>query len=100
MEVNESISGRMDMLSSINTALQNVSAKPTDSMPYRISDLFPRNWEDSNEKGKFRSFMSDLHLWMQAWSKSRRKMFVSVETTDKFECSTIAFDCSDEEFRC
>ena len=40
-EVNESTSGRMDMLNSINTALQSVSAKPTDSKPYRISDLFP-----------------------------------------------------------
>ena len=31
--------------------------------------------------------------------KSRRKMLVSVESTDKFESSTIVFDCSDEEFR-
>ena len=67
-EVNEAISGRMDMLNSINTALQNVSARPAESKPYRISDLIPRNWEGSNEKGEFRSFMSDLHLWMQAWS--------------------------------
>ena len=51
VEVNESTSGSMDMLNSINTALQNVSAKPTDSKPYRISDLLPRNWEGSNEKG-------------------------------------------------
>ena len=29
---------RIDMLNSINTALQNVSMKPTDSKPYRISD--------------------------------------------------------------
>ena len=26
-------------------------------------------------------------------------MLVSVESTDKFDSSTIAFDCSDEEFR-
>ena len=38
-ELNESISGRMIMLNSINTVLQNVSAKPIDSKPYRISDL-------------------------------------------------------------
>ena len=72
-EVNESISGRMDMLNSISTSLQNVSAKPTDSKPFRISDLLPRNWKCSNEKGKFRSFMSDLHLWMQAWSNQGEK---------------------------
>ena len=38
-EVNEAISGRMDMLNSINAALQNVSARPAESKPYRISDL-------------------------------------------------------------
>ena len=67
-EMNETVNGRMDMLNSINTALQNVSTKTTDFKPYRISDLIPRNWEGSNEKGEFRSFMSDLNLWMQAWS--------------------------------
>ena len=53
-EVNDAISGRMD----INAALQNVSARPAESKPYRISVLIPRNWEGSNEKGEFRSFMS------------------------------------------
>ena len=97
VEGNESTSGRVDMLSSINTALQNVTAKPTDSKPCRISDLLPRNWEGSNEKGKFRTFMSDLHLWMQAWSDQEEKKLLSVESTDKFD--TIAFDGSDDEFR-
>ena len=92
MEENEPISGRMDMLNSINAALLNVSAKPSDSKPYRISDLLPRNWKGSNEKGEFRRFMSDLHLWMQAWSNQGEKMLVSVESTDKFDSSTIAFD--------
>ena len=67
-EVNDTIIGRMDMLNSSNTALQNVSARPAEIKPYRISDLVPRNWEGNNEKGEFRSFTSDLHLWMQAWS--------------------------------
>ena len=31
--------------------------------------------------------------------KSRRKKLVSVESTDKFDSSAIAFDCSDEELR-
>ena len=68
-EVNEAISGRMDMMNSISAALQRImTAKPAESKPYRINDLIPRNWEGCNEKGEFRSFMSDLHLWMQAWS--------------------------------
>ena len=50
-EMSEKINGRMDMLNSINTALQNVSTKSADSRPYRISDLIPRNWKGSNEKG-------------------------------------------------
>ena len=78
--VNEVISGRMDMLNSTNTALQNVSARPAESKPCRISDLLPRNWEGSNEKGEFRSFMSDLHLWMQAWSDQGEQMLVRVES--------------------
>ena len=61
-EVNKAISGRMDMMNSISIALQKVSAKPAESKPYRISDLLPRNREGSNEKGEFRSFMSDFHL--------------------------------------
>ena len=78
-EVNEAIKGRMDMSNSIITALQNVSARPAESKPYRISDLIPRNWEGSNEKGELRSFMSDLHMWMQAWSDQGEQMLARVE---------------------
>ena len=98
-EVNETISGRMDMLNSINAARQNVSARTAESKPYWISELFPRNCEGSNEKGEFRSFMSDLHLWMQAWSNQGEKMLASVESIYNFDNSAIAFDCSDEDFR-
>ena len=48
-EVNETVNGRIAMLSSVNTALHNVSAKPSASKPYRSSDLIPRNWEGSND---------------------------------------------------
>ena len=61
-EMNETVSGRIDMLNSINTALQKVSSKPLVSEPYRISDLIPRNWEGSNAKGQLRHFVSGLHL--------------------------------------
>ena len=98
-EVNDTISGRMDMLNSINTALQNVSARRAETKPYRISDLIPRNWESSNESGEFRSFMSDLHLWMQASSDQGEKMLAIVEGTDKLDNNAIAIDCSDDEFR-
>ena len=43
--------------------------------------------------------MSDLHLWMQARSNQGERMLVSVESSDKFDNDTIAFDCSNEEFR-
>ena len=91
-ELNETVSGRIDMLRSINTTLQKVSAKPTVSKPYRIS-------EGSNDTEYFRHFMSDLHLWMQAWSDEGETVLVSVESTDKFDNSTVAVDCSDEEYR-
>ena len=98
-EVNEAISGRMDMMNSISAALQRMTAKPAESKPYRISDLIPRNWEGGNEKGEFRSFMSDLHLWMQAWSDQGEQMLAMVESIDRFDNNVMAFDCSDEEFR-
>ena len=98
-EVNAALSGRMDMLNSINGALQNVSARPAESKPYRISDLIQRNWEGSNEKGELRSFMSDLHLWMHVWSDQGEQMFARVESIDKFDKNVIAFDCPDEDFR-
>ena len=83
-EVNDAISG------SINKALHNVSARPAENKPYRISDLIPRNWEGNNEQGEFRSFMSDLHLWMQAWSNEGEKMLAIVEGVDKLDHSAIA----------
>ena len=43
VEVSETVNDRMDMLNCINTALQNVSARSTASLPYAISDLIPRN---------------------------------------------------------
>ena len=49
-EKNETVNGRMDMLNSINTALQNVSTKTTDFKPHRISDLIPRNWKAAMKK--------------------------------------------------
>ena len=90
------VSGRVDILNSINTALQNVSAKSTASKPSRISDFIPRNWEGSNDKKQFRNFLSDLHLWMQAWSDEGEIMLVSVESTDRFDNSTLAVSCPDE----
>ena len=41
-EVNEAISGRMDMMNSISAALQRMTAKPAESKPYRISDLITK----------------------------------------------------------
>ena len=98
-EMNETVNGRMDMLNSINTALQNVSTKTTDSKPYRISDLIPRNWEGSNEKGEFRSFRSDSHLWMQAWSDQGERILARVESVDKVDRATLAVDCTEADFR-
>ena len=85
LEMNEKINSRMDMLNSISTAIQNVSMKTNDSKPYRISDLIPRNWEGNNEKGEFRSFMSDLHLWMQAWSDQGERFLTRVESVEKID---------------
>ena len=99
-EVNEASSGRMDMLSIINTALQNVSVKPAESKPYRISDLFFRETGKTAMKREIsEAFMSDLHLWTQAWSDQGEQMLARAESVDRLDNNVIAFDCSDEEFR-
>ena len=43
--------------------------------------------------------MSDLHLWMQAWSDQGEKMIAIVEGVDELDNTAIAFDCPAEEFR-
>ena len=50
-EMNETVNVSIDMLGSLSTALQKVSGKPNRSKPYRVSDLIPRIWEGSNDKG-------------------------------------------------
>ena len=40
----------------------------TTAKPYRISDLIPKSWDSSHDKGQFRNFIAKLHLWMQTWS--------------------------------
>ena len=82
------------MLNSSNSALRNVTVKPAPAKPCRIRDLTPRNGRGSNVKGEFRYFMSDLHLWMQAWSDEGETMHVSVGSFDTLDTSTLPIDCT------
>ena len=91
-ELNEAVNGRLDVLSGIATAMHRTSAHP-DPEPHRISDFVPRNWECSNDKGELRHFLSDLPLWMQAWSDNGEALLVNVESTDKFDINTLAVNC-------
>ena len=70
-------------------------------IPSRIESVtfFQENWEGSNEKRVIPKLHVRLALVDSNVVKLRRKMIVSVESTEKFDSSTIAFDCSDEEFR-
>ena len=61
------INGRLDAISSISSAMQKLSAGPAKTAtPYRISDLIPKSWDDSHDKGQLRNFMAELNLWMHA----------------------------------
>ena len=42
--------------------------------------------------------MADLHLLVQAWADEGATILFSVESTDKFDNSTLAVDYSEEEF--
>ena len=66
--MHEAINGRLDAIS-ISSTMQRISAGPAEAAkPYRIRDWIPKSMDDSHEKGQFRNFMAELHLWMQAWS--------------------------------
>ena len=94
------INGRMDAISSIYSAIQTLSAGPAEtSKPYKISDLIPKSWDGSHDKGQFSNFMAELHLWMQAWSDQGERILVRVESVDKVERSALAADGTEADFR-
>ena len=85
-EMHTAIYDKLDTISSISSAMQNFSAGPAETAkPYRISDLIPNSWDGSHDKGQFRNFMAELHLWMQAWSNQDERILVSVESVHKVE---------------
>ena len=90
----------LDAISSISSAMQRLSACPAAvAKPYRISDLIPRSWDGSHNKGQFGNFMAELHLSMQAWSDQGARILVRVERVDKVYRSTLAVDCTEADFR-
>ena len=86
--------------SSNSSAIQGLSAGSAETAkPYRISDLIPKSWDGSHNKGQFRNFTAELHLRMQAWSDQSERILVRVESVDKVERSTLAVDCTEADFR-
>ena len=70
-ELTDAVGGRIDVLNSMTTALENVSAK---LVPSRISDLIPRNCEGNNER-EIRHFTrpaEDLRLTDKRLQQIRR----------------------------
>ena len=68
-EMHRATNRRLDAIKSISSAMQKLSAGPAETAkPHRTSDLAPKSWDGSHEKGQFRNFIAELHLWMQAWS--------------------------------
>ena len=43
--------------------------------------------------------MSDLHLWMQAWSDQGERILARVESVDKVDRATLAVDSTEVDFR-
>ena len=88
------------MQSAASIAMQRLPAGPPETAkPYRISDLIPKSWDGSHDKGKFRNFMAELHLWIQAWPDQGERILVRVERVDKVDRSTLAVDCTEADFR-
>ena len=56
------MNGRLDGVSSISSAMHRLSASPAETAtPYWISDLIPKSWDGSHDKGQFRNFTAELH---------------------------------------
>ena len=61
-EMHTANKGRLDAIS-ISSAMQRLSAGPAETAkPHRISDLIPKSWDGSHDKGQFRNFTAELHL--------------------------------------
>ena len=100
-EMHTAINGRLDAISSISTAMQRLSSGPAETAkPYRISDLIPKSWDGSRERGQFRNFVAELHLCMQAWSDQGERILVRVESVDNVDRSTrAAWTAREADFR-
>ena len=84
-EMHTAISGRLDAISSISSTMKRLSAGPAKTAkPYKISDLIPKSWDGSHDKGQFRNFMAELHLWMHTWSDQGERILVRVGSVDKW----------------
>ena len=62
-EMQTAVNDRLDAISSIPSAMRRFLAGPAETAkPYRISELIPKSWNGSHDKGQFRNFMAELHL--------------------------------------
>ena len=59
--------------------------------PSKISDLIPKSWDGSHDKGQFGNLIVELRLRMQAWSDQGERTPVRV--------STLAVDCMEADYR-
>ena len=85
-DMHTAIKGRLGAISSISSGMQRLSAGPAEAAKlYRISDLTPKSWDGSHDKGQFRNFMAELYLWMQAWSDQSERNLVRVEGLTKLK---------------
>ena len=90
-ELHTAISGRLDAISSISSAMQRLSAGPAETTkPYRISGLMPKSRDGSHDKGQFRIFIVQSRV---------SEILVRVESVDKVQRSTLDVDCKEADFR-
>ena len=93
-EIHTAINGRLNAINSVPIAMQRFSEGLSETAKsYRMWDLIPKSWDGSHDKGQFRNFMAELHLWMQAWSDQGVRILVRAECVDMR--STLAVDCTD-----
>ena len=98
-EMNEVVNGRVDMLSSINTALQKVSAKNHFQAIVESATSFQETGKAAMTKDNFDTSCRTCTCGCKRGQTKEKQFLSALRSSDKFDNSTLAVDCSDEKFR-
>ena len=99
VEMNETGSGIIDMLNSINTALQKVSAKPVIPKPHQSATSFQELGGQQRQRITSKLQVGPAFADASFFQTKEKRCLSAFGKTDAFDSITLAVDCPDKEFR-